>query len=74
VHYGPTPAEKPSLTFRRSLYVAEDMKAGDTFNERNLRAIRPGLGLPPKFLDVLMGRKVCRDVARGTPADWDLLG
>lgn len=74
VQYGPTEGEKASLVFRRSLYVAADMKAGEAFTEANLRAIRPGLGLPPKFKDVLLGRTVCRDVMRGTPVGWELLG
>lgn len=73
VSYGPTENEKPSLTFRRSLYVAEDMKAGEVFTRENLRAIRPGLGLPPKHLEMLLGKVVGRDVKRGTPASWDLL-
>lgn len=74
VSYGPTEAEKKSLLFRRSLYVCEDLKAGDVLTARNLRAIRPGLGLPPKFIDQLMGRRVVRAVKRGTPAHWDLIG
>ena len=73
VTFGPTSAEKPSLQFRRSLYVAEDMKAGDAFTKRNLRSIRPGLGLPPKHYDAILGRRVKHDVRRGTPVSWDLL-
>jgi N-acetylneuraminate synthase len=73
VHYGPTQGERASLVFRRSLYVTEDMRAGEVFTARNLRAIRPGYGLPPKYLEVLLGKRVNRDVARGTPASWDLL-
>jgi pseudaminic acid synthase len=72
VRYGPTEADTKSLQFRRSLYVVEDMKAGDVLSPANLRAIRPGLGLPPKYIDQLMGRKVARDVAKGTAASWDL--
>jgi pseudaminic acid synthase len=74
VHYGPTERERPSLQFRRSLYVAEDMQEGEAFTRRNLRAIRPGLGLSPKHLDTLLGRRVSRAVRKGTPASWDLLG
>jgi N-acetylneuraminate synthase len=73
VTYGPTEAERQSTQFRRSLYVVEDIKAGDTLSNKNVRAVRPGRGLPPKYLEVLMGRKVNRDVRRGTPVSWDIL-
>jgi N-acetylneuraminate synthase len=73
VSYGPTEAERKSLQFRRSLYVVRDMKAGETLTPDNVRAIRPGLGLPPKYLEVLMGKTIKRDAARGTPLQWDLL-
>ena len=68
-----TSNEERSLVFRRSLYICADLKAGDVLDAQNLRAIRPGLGLPPKYLEKLLGRRVGRDVARGTPLDWDLL-
>jgi N-acetylneuraminate synthase len=74
VSYGPTEAEKKSMVFRRSLYICEDLQPGDVLTPRNLRAIRPGFGLPPKFIDQLMGKKVVRPVKRGTPAQWDLIG
>jgi N-acetylneuraminate synthase len=73
VTFGPAAAEIPSLQFRRSLYVAEDMKAGEAFTNRNLRSIRPGLGLPPKHYDEVLGKRVNRDVKKGTPLSWDLL-
>ena len=73
VCYGPSVKEIKSLAFRRSLYVVKDMCSGERFNHENLRAIRPGFGLPPKNLDVLMGKRVSRDVARGTPVSWALL-
>jgi pseudaminic acid synthase len=73
VNYGPTEHEYKSLVFRRSLYVVADMRAGDRFTTDNLRAIRPGLGLPPKYLDALLGKRVGRAVRTGTPATWDLL-
>jgi pseudaminic acid synthase len=73
VHYGPTSAEEPSLQFRRSLYLAADMKAGDVFTLENLRVVRPGHGLPPRFYDVLLGKRIARDAPKGTPASWDLL-
>ncbi|MBC7804179.1 MAG: pseudaminic acid synthase [Candidatus Parcubacteria bacterium] len=71
--FGPSPAERGSLVFRRSLYVVKDMKRGDVLHAGNLRAIRPGLGLPPKHIDALLGKAVNRDISRGTPISWDLL-
>ena len=73
ISYGPTQAEKKSLQYRRSLYVAKPLKAGDVLTSDNVRSIRPGLGLPTKYLDVVLGRAVKRDVARGTGLSWDLL-
>lgn len=74
VGYGPTERELPSLKFRRSLYVAADVKKGDTFSKENVRAIRPGMGLPVKYLELFLGRKAARDASRGTPLDWSMLG
>ena len=74
VSYGPTEAEKQSIQFRRSLYVVKDLKAGEVLTRENVRAIRPGLGLPTKFYDVLLGKKIVSDVKRGTPVTWGLLG
>lgn len=73
VSYGPTEAERKSLQFRRSLYVVKDMKAGEPLTSDNIRAIRPGLGLPPKYLEQILGKTVKRDVARGTAFQWDLI-
>jgi N-acetylneuraminate synthase len=74
VRYGPTDAEKKSLLFRRSLYIAEDMRRGDPLTPRNLRCVRPGLGLPPKYYEMLLGRCVNVDAKKGTPMSWSLLG
>lgn len=73
VRYGPTDAEKASTKHRRSIYVAADLQAGDTLTRDNLRCIRPGAGLPTKYYDELLGRKVNQDVARGTAMAWSLL-
>ena len=73
ISYGPTQAEEKSLLFRRSLYVAEDMKVGDVFTAKNLRVVRPGEGLHPRHYDQLLGRRINRDAKRGTPISWDLL-
>jgi N-acetylneuraminate synthase len=73
VSYGGTAEEEKSRVFRRSLYIAKDMKAGDVLDATNLRAVRPGFGLPPKFLPTLLGQRIGRDVQAGTPFAWDLL-
>ncbi|EIW20926.1 MULTISPECIES: pseudaminic acid synthase [Pelosinus] len=73
INYGPTKAEKSSLSFRRSLYVVDDMEIGDIFTKRNLRVIRPGFGLAPKYLDLILGKKAAKPIKRGTPVDWTLL-
>ncbi len=73
VHYGPTEAEKPSLKFRCSIYIAEDVKAGDVLTKENLRIVRPGYGLPPKYYELLVGRKVNRDVKKGTAVKWNYI-
>ncbi|HTU12675.1 MAG TPA: pseudaminic acid synthase [Allosphingosinicella sp.] len=72
ITYGGTSAEEGSRIFRRSLYIAKDVKAGDVLTGENLRAVRPGFGLPPKFLNNLLGKRVARDLAAGTPADWSM--
>ena len=74
VSYGPTEAEKKSLQYRRSLYVVQDLKAGDVLTQENVRAIRPGLGLPTKYLEQILGKAVNRDVKHGTALEWELLG
>lgn len=73
VHYGCTEKEISSRIHRRSLYIAKDMKAGDIFTPENLRSVRPGLGLAPKYLPQFLGRKVKQDVTMGTPLSWELI-
>ncbi|MCE7995974.1 MAG: pseudaminic acid synthase [Roseivirga sp.] len=74
VTYGILEKEKKSLTFKRSIYVVEDMKAGEVLTEENTRIIRPGLGLAPKYFDTVLGKRVNRDVKRGTALTFDLIG
>jgi N-acetylneuraminate synthase len=62
-----------SARYRRSLYVVADVAAGERLTTANVRAIRPGLGLPPKHLDAVLGMTTTRAVARGTPLDRNLL-
>ncbi|MDA8228547.1 MAG: pseudaminic acid synthase [Desulfitobacterium hafniense] len=74
VSYGPTEKERASIQFRRSIYVVKDVLEGEVFTEENTRSIRPGLGLPPKYFDVVIGKKATRDIAKGTPLNWDMIG
>ena len=73
VSYTLSAKEKNSLRFRRSLYIVEDMQPGDRITPENMRAIRPGLGLPPKYYDILLGKRVKSQVRVGTPVSWDLV-
>lgn len=73
VSYELTKSEAASRVFRRSLFVVADVKAGEVFTEENVRSIRPGHGLPPKWLPELLGRRAMRDIARGTPFSQDLM-
>ncbi|PZU94880.1 MAG: pseudaminic acid synthase [Pseudanabaena sp.] len=73
ISYGATEAEKKSLIFRRSLYISKDMKAGDVFTEENLRSVRPGLGLPTKYYNIFLGKKIIRNAKAGQPMTWDLI-
>ena len=74
VSYGPSEKERKSLVFRRSLYVVQDMQAGEPFTPQNVRAIRPGLGLAPKYLEVVLGKSAACPITRGTAVSWDLIG
>jgi N-acetylneuraminate synthase len=73
VAYGPTAAEEKSIVFRRSLYVVKDLQAGEKLTADNVRAIRPGLGLPTKYLEQVLGKTVKQSVARGTALSWDMM-
>jgi N-acetylneuraminate synthase len=73
VSYEVTEHEKASRIFRRSLFVVKDMKAGDTFTEENIRSIRPGHGLHPRYLTDLLGHKANKAIKRGTPISWELV-
>ncbi len=73
VFYGLAESEKGARRFRRSLYVVEDLKAGQMIGDKPIRSIRPGLGLAPKHLKEVIGRKATRDVKRGTPLDWSMI-
>lgn len=71
VSYALTPAQEESRVFRRSLFVVKDVRKGETFTNENVRSIRPGYGLPPRYLPQVLGRTAQCDIARGTPLRWD---
>lgn len=73
VRYGPTASETNSLQFRRSLFISRDLEAGEALSPENVRVVRPGQGLSPRFWEFVVGRKVRDKVTRGTPLSWDLL-
>ena len=67
-------SEAGNIVFRRSLYATENIAAGERLTEHNVRSIRPGYGLAPKHLHDVLGQTAIRDIARGTPIDWSLIG
>ncbi len=73
IHFGPTDSERSSRVFRRSLFVVEAVRQGETFNEKNIRSIRPGHGLHTRHLPQIVGQRASRDIERGTPLSWDLV-
>lgn len=73
VYYPTDPSKIKGREFSRSLYVAEDMKAGDVITEQNVRSVRPGYGLHPKYLPKLIGKRVNREIEKGTRFFWDLV-
>lgn len=73
VCYDLTEKQKESKIFRRSLFVVQDIKAGEKLTTENVRSIRPGYGLPPKYLPMVLGRVAKCDMAMGTPLQWELI-
>jgi sialic acid synthase SpsE len=73
VFVGPTKEEEKSLQFRRSIYVSKDIKAGEILSKENVRVIRPGYGIEPKYYELLLGRELRKDLKMGTPLTWDAL-
>ncbi|MBI48030.1 MAG: pseudaminic acid synthase [Marinobacter sp.] len=73
VDYGQKSSEVGNAQFRRSLYFVEDLKCGDRITSNSIRSVRPGYGLPPKYFDQLLNRKLKSDVQKGTAVTWDLL-
>lgn len=73
VKYGPTEQEKENIGFRRSIFCVQDIKKGDKFTEQNIRIIRPGYGLKPKYYSEILGETARRDILRGTPIQFEML-
>lgn len=73
VRYEVSEHERATRVFRRSLFVVKNMIKGETFSSENIRSIRPGYGLPPKNMEIILGRKASRDIARGTPLTWEIV-
>ncbi len=73
VSYGPGESEQDSLGYRRSIYVVEDIQAGEVFSEKNIKVIRPGYGLSPKFWDSLLGETAQQSIAKGTALSWAMV-
>ncbi len=73
VCYALSTKEQASRVFRRSLFVVQDLKAGASFDETNVRSIRPGHGMHPRYLERIIGRKAVREIAKGTPLAWEMV-
>ncbi|EIB6895407.1 pseudaminic acid synthase [Acinetobacter baumannii] len=74
VDYGRKSSEQGNAQFRRSLYFVKDLKAGDVIDESSIRSVRPGFGLPPKFYDEILGKKVTQNISLNTPVTMDVIG
>lgn len=74
IKYGASDSENQSFIHRRSIYVVEDIREGEIFTMKNIRAIRPGLGLPIKFINEIIGKRVNCDITKGTPLSWKHIG
>lgn len=66
-------AERASMVFRRSLYVVQDVREGDRFTPENVRSIRPGYGLSPRYWDEVIERTATRDIAYGTALEREMV-
>jgi len=74
VDYSMTEKKKKSRQFARSLYVAKDIKKGELLTEENIRSVRPGFGLHPKYMKDILGRRAAKDLKKGTAMEWSLIG
>ena len=74
IKYGIVNEEKASMTFKRSIYISQDIAKGERLTEKNMKIIRPGLGLSPKYYESIKGKRVNRNLKRGTAVDWEIIG
>lgn len=74
VKYGPSEQEMHNVSFRRSIFCTEDIKAGELITEKNIRVIRPGQGLAPKYYSEVLGQRALEDIKRGTPLKFEMIG
>ena len=74
VSYGPTQQEKSNITFRRSIFCVKDIKKGEKLTEENIRVIRPGHGMAPKYFEEILGQVALTDIERGTPMAHSMIG
>ena len=73
VDYGMKSSEQGNVKFRRSIYAIKDIKKGEQFTKENIRSIRPGFGLKPKYYEQVLGKIAKCDIKRGTPTSFDLI-
>ena len=73
IQYGVQKTEEKNLSFKRSIYVVKDIRAGETFTKENIRIIRPGDGLSPRYFEGLIGKKTIKSYKAGTPLSFDSL-
>lgn len=74
VRYGGSDDEQASLKYRRSIYISRDVKAGELITAENIRIVRPGFGIAPKYYDILIGRRVNKDLSKGSAMSWEHIG
>ena len=73
IRYGPTAGEINSRNYRRSIYAIKDLAVGEYLSEDNIRCMRPGGGLEPKYFESILGKKINVSVGRGTAIDWPMI-
>lgn len=74
MHFGPNENDAANIAFRRSLFAVADIQSGERFTRQNVRSIRPGNGLAPKYLPNVLAATANKLISRGTPLSWDDIG